>query len=319
MDIQKLHTDQQLRDHVVEQLLSVGGVHKGEDIAILCPFHDDTKPSLNVHVGHKLTPGKFNCFACPAKGSWNKLAHALKLVPVKGSQERNQHKDKSVVVLKDDDEVDPFKLMLSALQTNETYKEYEPPTLTGTEDLPDDFSWRGYPRRLYNKLGAGYYWTEHTQSLYFPLKVDGVYQGYTLCTVASTGTKFKKYLIHAEAKRNLFLYDQLRAGEPIVLCEGHFDAIRLMGEGFNATAIFGVQNWSDFKRNLVIAKNPPRVVIAFDGDQPGYTASVDIFNSFRNVVDVDIFYLPLKEEKLDPGNMPEEYLTLLREKTYGGS
>ena len=142
MDIQKLHTDQQLRDHVVDQLLSVGGVHKGEDIAILCPFHDDTKPSLNVHVGHKLTPGKFNCFACPAKGSWNKLAYALKLVPVKGSYERNPPRDKSVVVLKDGDEVDPFKLMLSALQTNETYKEYEPPTLTGTEDLPDDFSWQ---------------------------------------------------------------------------------------------------------------------------------------------------------------------------------
>jgi len=317
MDFQKLHTDQQLRDHVVEQLLSVGGVHKGEDIAILCPFHADTKPSLNVHVGHKITPGKFNCFACPAKGSWNKLARALNLVAV--TTPHDTQIETHAVVLQEDDEVDPFKLMLSALKTNDAYKEYEPPTLSGLETLPDDFSWRGYPRKLYDKLDASYYWTEQTQSLYFPLKVNGVYQGYTLCTVASEAEKFKKYLIHAEAKRNLFLYDHITPGEPLVLCEGHFDAIRLMGEGFNATAIFGVQNWSEYKRNLVISKNPPKVIIAFDGDQPGYTASVEIFNSFRNVVEVDIFYLPLKEEKLDPGNMPGEYLTLLREKTYGGS
>jgi len=317
MDLNLLHQNEKLRDHVIEQLTSVGGLVKGEEINILCPFHHDTKPSLNVHIGHKITPGKFNCFSCRENGTWNKLARALKLTPFatpnNPNNKKNGHRDLQVI----DDEINPFKLMLEVMQTSD-YKEYVPPTLKGLEPLPDDFSWRGQPRSLYQKLGASYYWTALTQSLYFPLTTNGEYQGYTLCTLATEAPKFTKYLIHAEAKRNLFLYDNLTQDQPIVLVEGHFDAIRLMGEGFNAAAIFGVQNWSDYKRNLIIAKNPSKVVIAFDGDQAGYTASVEVFNTFRNVLEVDIFYLPLKDPKLDPGDMSEEYLTLLRDKVYGG-
>ena len=33
-------------------------------ISVLCPFHDDRRPSLSVNLDRKL----FHCFACPAKG-----------------------------------------------------------------------------------------------------------------------------------------------------------------------------------------------------------------------------------------------------------
>jgi len=314
MDLELLHNSQKLREHVIQELTSVGGTVKGEEINILCPFHHDTKPSLNVHIGHKITPGSYNCFACRANGSWNDLARALKMKPMSlRISKKGEGQTKKVVSNKD--EIDPFKLMLQEIKQNVAYKKYKPTTLKGLEPLPDSFQWRGVPKKFYQRLDASYYWTEQNQSMHFPLTVNGKYRGYTLCTVASSLPKFKKYLIFAEASKNLFLYDHLGEQETIVLTEGHFDALRLMYEGFNATAIFGVQNWSTYKRDLIIAKNPPRVVIAFDGDKPGYEASVEIFNTFRDIIDVDIFYLPLKDPKLDPGNMSEEYLTLLREKT----
>ncbi len=33
-------------------------------VSVLCPFHDDRRPSLSVNLDRKL----FHCFACQAKG-----------------------------------------------------------------------------------------------------------------------------------------------------------------------------------------------------------------------------------------------------------
>ena len=45
---------------------------KGGQIAGLCPFHEDTKPSLKVNVDKNI----FNCFACGTVRrhiKWNKI------------------------------------------------------------------------------------------------------------------------------------------------------------------------------------------------------------------------------------------------------
>jgi hypothetical protein len=69
--------------------------------------------------------------------------------------------------------------------------------------------------------------------------------------------------------------------------------------------------------NYLTAKAPPKVVIAFDGDKPGYDAAVKIFKDLRIGFNVDIFYLPISadtQNKIDPGNMSEEFLWELRKK-----
>lgn len=279
---------------------------------ILCPFHDDHTPSLNVHVGYKITPGSFHCFSCGAKGFWNKLAYALRLEKVEVEKTSKTVNGKVY-----DDADDPFKLLAEELKHKPILKEEKYRTLKGTEVIPNKFSWRGLPGAFYRNLGGSFYWTETVEYLYFPLTVHSEYRGYTLLAVKSHTDKFTKYQIFAEAKKVFFLYDALPQNETIVLTEGHFDALRLISEGFFAAAVLGVKNWSDTKKELLIAKNPRKIIIAFDGDAPGYEASIKIFEDLANGSDVDIFYLPLQTPKLDPGDMSQDYLDLLWEKING--
>lgn len=301
-----------LRTHVIEQLTSVGGLQKGSEIQILCPFHNDRRPSLNVHVGFKITPGSYHCFACNARGDWNALAQALRLKKV--------HYETAPLVKQGkiyDDPEDPFQLLAQELEANPIFQEEKIRSLKGLEPIPEEFTWRGYDAEFYKSLGASYYWTEKIEYLYFPLTTYGEHKGYTLIAAHTAEERYVKYQIFAEAKKVFFLYDLLPPREPIVITEGHFDAIRLIAEGFCATAILGVNNWSEFKRQLLIAKCPPIIIIALDGDQAGYDASVKIFKDLRDGSEVDIYYLPPQEPKLDPGNMPQKYLNELREKVYG--
>lgn len=302
-----------LRSHVKEQLIAVGGVLKGDEIQILCPFHADHTPSLNVHVGHKITPGSYHCFACNARGSWNKLAGVLKLKKVNFEPVVPITNGKIA-----DDPNDPFRLLAENLKHNPVLQQETLRTLKGTEPIPDNFTWRGFNHKFYSRLGGSYFWTDTVEYLHYPLTVNGTYKGYTLIAIKGSTVNYKKYQIFAEAKKVFFLYDQLVANEPIVLTEGHYDAFRLISEGFNAVAVLGVGNWSNLKKELLIAKNPSKIVIAFDGDQAGYDASVKIFKELCDGSEVDIFYLPPQTPKLDPGDMPQEYLNQLREKVYDG-
>ena len=55
-------------------------VGNGNWCTTVCPFHDDSKPSLTVHV----ESGAFKCFACGAKGGdvldFHKLLNGLSFV-----------------------------------------------------------------------------------------------------------------------------------------------------------------------------------------------------------------------------------------------
>jgi hypothetical protein len=294
----------ELRKHVISQLTSVGGVSKGEEVLILCPFHPDHTPSLNVHVGHKITPGSYHCFSCHAKGSWNKLARALRLTTVDTAKQEPIGANGE----------DPFRVLAEELKQKPILQQKTYRTLKGVEPLPNNFSWRGFDRDFYCRLGGKYFWTDTVEYLYYPLTVNHEYKGYTLIAVKAATPKFTKYQIFAEAKKVFFLYDHLPVNETIVLTEGHYDALRLINEGFNAVAVLGVNNWSEYKKELLIAKRPNKIVIAFDGDTAGYDASVKIFKDLCGGSEVDIFYLPPQTPKLDPGDMPPEHLNLLREK-----
>jgi hypothetical protein len=297
----------QLRELVVSSLSSYG-LNKGESIVICCPWHSEKNPSLHVHVGHKIIPGSFRCFGCSKSGNWNEIADKLNL-PKFAFREKTNLSDSHVLDIAARDAINSYYSSI---------KKQTPRTLKGTEEIEDDFRWRGYNGKFYKRLGGKFYWDRSTEReyLYFPLHMCDNYQGYTLCNTDKKDPD--KYKLYTEASKVCFLYDLLVFGDPIVLVEGHFDAIRLWAEGIPSTAIFGTQNWSDVKRSFILTKNPSKIIIAFDGDKPGYDASKKIWGEIRTTYsNIDIFYLPCLPDKLDPGNMPRQYINKLREMLYG--
>lgn len=310
-----------LRELVINSLLPIGGKQRGEHIWLTCPWHSESKPSLSVHIGHKIIPGSFNCFGCKAKGNWNDLAKAFNLPFF---EFKNSFKTRDTIIdhhfsecgeYKEDEHI-PIASVIEDFRKRTELLNADFKHLKGIEDLPNDFVWRGFNKNFYERLGGKFYWNRELDRdyLYFPLTMNNIYTGYTLCNL--DGKDENKYQLHTNSSKVFFLYDYIPQNVPIVLVEGHFDAIRLYAEGFFPLAIFGVQNWSNIKMNYLIAKAPPKIIIAFDGDNAGYEASVKVFLDLRIGCNVDIFYLPIfeKQMKLDPGNMPNEFLIKLREK-----
>lgn len=312
-----------LRQLVIEELTKIGGKMKGDEIGILCCFHDDKHPSLNVYVGQSKMPGIFKCWSCGAYGGWNKLAQALRMPLFQFKDQKipqGMANSGKVVSAKNDGNVNVFEVLEKSLINSSPLKTEEPRSLRGTEPLPDDFQWRGINRETLVDLGARYYFENRTKFdyIYFPLSINGHYKGYTLCALDRENNKLK-YQTFAKTEEVLFFYDNFVGYEPLVLVEGHFDAIRLMAEGIPTMAIFGTENWSDIKRELIVAKCPKKVLILFDGDEAGYKAAVKVFNDLRAGVKVDIMYLPDmgdKSKNLDPGNMPIEYINELKRRLY---
>ena len=160
-----------LRALVIENLLAIGGKQKGDHIWIACPFHNESEPSLSVHIGHKIIPGSFNCFGCPAKGNWNTLAKTLNLplfeFRAKSPQTLNPE-------IENGDDFLPIDIILKDIRKKIADEQIGYKTLKGVEDLPDGFNWRGYGEKFYNKLGGKFYWDRNFDRsyLYFPLHMN---------------------------------------------------------------------------------------------------------------------------------------------------
>lgn len=298
--------DAAVREFVIQQLTSIGGIHKGDEILLVCCFHNDSNPSLRVHVGHKIFPGSYHCFACKASGNWNSLARKLNLPILQFGSGSSLPTDKSDIAKKLIE--NPFAVLSNELSRSPVLTTTEPQVFHGHEPLPRNFSWRGYGRAFYEHLGGRYVWDKKTSNdfLYFPLNMSGVYKGYTLC--ALTPGFEPKYQTLAPTHEIFFLYDCVPNDSNIFLVEGHFDALRMHAEGFNALGIFGTSNWSQQKKARLLAKNPRNVFILMDGDDAGYRAAQEIFTDLRSGTIPKIVYLPNDGNKTDPGNMNQEWV-----------
>lgn len=298
-----------LRNHVITQLTELGYQTKrnGREIAIHCPFHSDSNPSLEVHIGDKITPGGFKCWSCGAHGGWNKLADQMRLIPFVFD---NTVFDANRKVSANQVNTDPFRELSHSIK-NMTLGEKAVHVLPGVEPLPRDFSWRGLPRRYYESLGGKLYWDKNLDLdyLYLPITMNRKYMGYTVCALQPAKVKYKTY---ADTDKCFLLYDQVPSESSIVLVEGHFDALRMYYEGIPSLCIFGTENWSRIKKASLLAKRPKKVIICMDSDEMGQKAAQYLFNDLKDCIDVVIYQIPHDENNYDPGNMPEYMIEHLR-------
>jgi len=310
-----------LRLHVIEVLLSRGCRQRGAEIFLNCPWHNEKTPSLSVHVGYKLTPGSFHCFGCGEKGGWNKLHAALfggeEVSPQSGPSARPQPRYQGGPKIPTAMDAPELGAMLSGMFAAVDTEEAR--VLRGVEELPNKFSWRGLTKSFCEQIGAGLYFDPKTREeyLHIPLTMAGDSFGYTLCHLnRRPGCDIPKYSTHGKAKKVLFLYDAVPFMSPVVLVEGQYDAMRLMSCGIPAMAILGVENFSKEKLARLVTKLPPLVIVLFDGDLPGYETARKVYYEIAPSMNVEIIDLPLmpSDQKVDPGNMPDEWVEYVRKR-----
>jgi len=277
----------------------------GKSIMVRCPFHPDTDPSLSVNVGNPdAPPGVFNCFGCGAHGSWNLLAQTLHLRPFTEEELRELR-----------------RIHLNGRRPRETWR-YQPPRHLG--ELPPGFRYGRIGYETLKRYGAKV-WVDpvlQEKRLLFIVTVFGETLGHVSLPYHRLTARVRRarYSPGHWVRRALWPYDHQRSGaRTIVLVEGLRDALRLLQEGIDALAMLGGRTvWTPYKRELVLAKEPKRIVVLTDGDPTGHRFAKQLVKEFRPLLPVRWFRLPLREKTelpfdLDPYNMPGKYLKKLKQ------
>ncbi len=294
---------------------------------VVCPFHQDTNPSLNISIdeGKKVPLGWCYCMSCGASKSWNEYASVVGLAKMT----KESIAENSLVVRPIKNEIKDNLLSHSESMTfNDLLAKFQ---CFISEDIEVDDNWRGFSGRMLSKIGCkssvdGF----GNRCLIMPVLVDGTLVGGIKALWEPTGAKgeikYQNMVGNWSKTHGLFPYDNAfdlikrKNLNYIVLVEGSRDALRLIKHSVPAIAILGTQSWGKLKQRLVLELPVEKVIVFMDGDRAGIEATNKITKTLRQHTIVQPiktyeYTKKLLEEggvgKVDPGNMNIRWLKRL--------
>jgi 5S rRNA maturation endonuclease (ribonuclease M5) len=282
-----------------------------DQVKILCPFHDDSRPSLDVsliNILGKVSVGGFNCWACKdGHGGWNKLAIKLGLEIWEQKKYENQSEN---VFLAQQAEFAQF-------EKNQQQQEYVKPFTEGAWKG----SWRGLSGSFLRSVGCEALWDKIAEEyrLWFPV-FD--FQHKLVGHIAARGENSDienryKYLNSDGFSSQKLWYGLSFEKNPkwLVIVEGPYDCLRLRSLGIPAIAVLGIKTLTDQKILQILSKGCTKVLLALDADQAGREYTPIYAQQFENygfeVQDLNLTrYLPAEapDTKMDPGDCPDEVI-----------
>lgn len=260
--------------------------NKPEEIKIKCfsGLHEDSNPSLSVNIEKEV----FNCFSCGYSGSIDRLVKDLGVDTYDGPDTTTKQGFKlSKLRLKLDNMRRPRQITLPEPRAiiNHTFKGIGVNTLQDFEIfITENYDLRDYaciPVYQNGKLKfiEGRYRTENPEG------------------------KVPKYLRLPEGvsvSNIMFPLDKVKDFSTIILVEGIFDVIKLHELGYdNSLCIFGTNNFTKQKMQMLDEFECNHVILLFDGDNSGRQAAKRISKQLEaNNTKTTIVDLP---DGVDPG------------------
>jgi DNA primase len=242
------HVENRVRSSVIDPQalgLEVSTV-RGDEVAVLCPFHDDSKPSASFNV----EKGLFHCFACGASMKAERLAKEL------GGSVVGLETIEHLSNVKEEKEWRP--LLYSALAIDHPY-------LMKRGITNDEI-------RRFGILHTGAISGE--DSIGFPIRDRfGNIVGINVRRSAPHGFQ-SRYTLFGE-KAAVWPLDLLGNERRVTLVEGVISAIKLRRADIPAFATMGAGSLS----KAVIALNGRRVTVMFDDDYAGYVGAAKLILS----------------------------------------
>jgi DNA primase len=279
-----------------------------EDVFINCPFHNDQKPSCEVNIHN----GLFHCFGCGESGSFAKLLAEIENIPLDEAKRRimdgesidSVHEDLKKKLLDMDDE----KELPKFFDLDSFNKVFAP--VAGTAGM-------NYlkKRNISEKTAERYNlrWGDHGKwenRIIIPICTDKgkllTWAGRTIIKDlqpktrkvggrSSLFTLFGLYQILDEAK--------IRKVPYLIVCEGEFDAMYLMQNGYYAVATMGTAKLTG-EQMALLKRHCASVVWSYDGDNAGRRAQKEGFMMTKKIM--RSFTISLPEGK-DPNDLtPDE-------------
>lgn len=299
---------------------------RGKNYFGVCPFHDDTNPSMSVSREKQI----YTCFSCHATGNVftflmnyehkefsqvlsdlaSRIGITLNGVRVKRSSTKydewykaydlaNKYYQNNLL----SKEGEAARNYLKERQIDdETIKEFEIGySLKSRDDLTKLLTLKGNSLDFLNKIGlANEDHDIYTSRLMFPLHdLNGKVIGFSGRII--TNSKQNKYLNTKETelfKKGKLLYhyhiakEAARISKSVIIMEGFMDIIRASTVGIkNTVATMGTALTKDHIKEIKRLSN--NIILCFDGDNPGIKATIASGELFASEgVEVKVISLP---------------------------
>ncbi len=309
-------------------------VARGKNYFGVCPFHDDTNPSMSVSREKQI----YTCFSCHATGNvfnflmdyeHKEFKEVLKeLADRVGIPLAGYHETKKTT--KYDVWYSIYNLALKYYQNNlmsgmgkdarnylenrsineEVIKKFELGWSLDNNNLTNLLIKKGYTIDLLNQVGLSTGNNDlYRNRLMFPLHdLNGRVIGFSGRII--TNSKQNKYLNTKETelfKKGKLLYhyhiakEAVRISKNVIIMEGFMDIIRASIYGFdNTIATMGTALTKDHISN--IKRLSPNIILCFDGDEAGVKATISAGNLFLEAgIEVKVIELP-------PEHDPDSFL-----------
>jgi 5S rRNA maturation endonuclease (ribonuclease M5) len=309
---------------------------------VSCPFRAERTPSGKVN--HDPTSpylGRYFCFGCGAKASWQEFAEKVNLSPLNGEE---FHTDKApqffaefyqrTLLAQDDEPVEYTSFDDDVKELPVTDENAERLGLKGNEwrDFSLDFLRKILPtirfRRRLLKVGEDF---ESTWFIRLPTVVNGIERGYSDAYLYKPKEKSTPSYRNKKGSWTktfgLFPFDSAislmarRDIKTMVLVEGQRDALRLIRYGIPAVAILGTNSWSELKIRLLELAGVERIILCMDGDIAGRDATKTLKPTLKEGFHLHVIRLWVEAEKLglkkiDPGDMSITLIKRLKKLVY---
>ena len=260
---------------------------RGVERRLLCPFHNDTKPSCNID----LEKNAFHCFGCEAKGNILEfvqlmedsdlrsaaltLAEICSIELAPPNEQRRQKSDQPAATKK---------------RSKPAPKAKEPPPKDepDTENHPLMFSLkldpkhpyldgRGVPTASREAFGVGYCSRGLMRNrICFPIRDEmGMLVAYAgRWAEDPVPEETAKYLLPKQFNKSRVLYnlDQLEGQQHVVVVESYWSVLRLHALGVPVVSPMG-RSISKHQVVLLQEHGARFITIMFDGDEPGRRAT----------------------------------------------
>jgi len=288
----------------------------GDNALILCPFHEETNPSLWVNV----KTGLFKCLSgsCGQVGNFTKLYAALEGITYNEAQEKLANaEDVNDIVgsilhsLDDEGEVRAAPFL--------NYKSFER-SFVPVSESPDAVAYlRSDDRKIHDET----IWDQFdlrfavegkfADRIMIPiLDIKGRLVSFAARTIRKGVQPKTKKAFNTLKNVTLFGLFQLheeQATRRIVVVEGEFDAMYLQQFGIPAVSTMGTSGLSDLQLALLI-QHTDYVYLCYDGDLAGRKATKRDYDTLRKFVRCSVIQLPgcitgPKDGK-DPNNLSLE-------------
>jgi DNA primase catalytic core len=321
----------------------------------LCPFHDDKTPSLSVDTKKQL----WHCFACNEGGdiftyamkrrgldfkeALNYLADALNIRDISKKPKIIQKKDnKPEAVLPDRNKrIEILERLADIyhknLLENKEVLEYLESRSIGTPEIIKEFKLGFSDGSLIKKLAPSSEHTELLCNLGILGKVPGhLFETFKNCIVfpvtdgENHTVEFYGRAVDDNAKvkhrylkgkhEGVFNSKAFKVYDEIIITESVIDALSIYQLGFkNVSSSFGTQGFTENHFKLMEENSTRKVIIAYDNDEAGKIASLQLKEELgkEGFTHVEILTLPegIKDinEFLIKGGTEQEFKRLIEE------